>query len=389
MATRTSLSIVTGAPPRPSDTIVPSGTGALAWKPGRLGELETVPAPVSMVPGAPIPTPRTSDGWASVSARAAVAAATIAAATSRAPLCGVARRNVPMISWSRAAAAWILVPPTSMPTVMSPIRPPRPPVRRPPTRSAGSIALRGPARIGLVAALAELVADHRALDLGGPLPDAVDAELAPDALDGLLAHVAASAEDLHGLVGHPARGLRAHELDRARERVELLARGPAAGGLPPHAVEHRLRGHDLGGHVGQHELDRLELDYRPAELLALLRERERQVERARGCAHRPRADHDALLDEPVLRELEPLTGLAEDRALVHPPAAAPPRGRLHHRGIRARALLGDRVGVAALAAASRPQVAVLLRLGPDAQRDRRPPGDVPQRAGSVPPLLLH
>ena len=40
-----------------------------------------------------------------------------------------------------------------------------------------------------------------------------------------------------------------------------------------------------------------------AELPPLLREREREVQRAGGRAHRARADHHALLHEPVLREL--------------------------------------------------------------------------------------
>ena len=112
---------MTGAPTRPSETIEPSGTGSAVWNPGRLGELETVPASTSIVPGAPIPTPRTSDRCASASASAASLAATIAAATSRSPLCGVPSRNVPMIAWSRTATAWILVPPRSIPIVMSPI----------------------------------------------------------------------------------------------------------------------------------------------------------------------------------------------------------------------------------------------------------------------------
>src|SRR6266498_124348 len=84
-----------------------------------------------------------------------------------------------------------------------------------------------PPRIGFVAALAELVADDHPLDLGGALPDAVDPELAPQAFDGVLAHVAAAPVDLEGGVGHAARRLRTHELDGRRERMELLAIGAA------------------------------------------------------------------------------------------------------------------------------------------------------------------
>src|SRR4030095_14234580 len=135
-----------------------------------------------------------------------------------------------------------------------------------------------PSRIGLVAALAELVADDHPLDLGGALPDSVDTELAPQAFDRLLAHVATAPVDLDGGVGHPAGRLRTHELDGRRERVELLAIGATAGRLPADAVQHRFRGHDLRGHVRKHELDGLEGQEGLAELDPFLREREREVE---------------------------------------------------------------------------------------------------------------
>ena len=113
------------------------------WNPGRLGELATVPASVSIVPGAPIPTASDVDRCAPASASAASLAATvIAAATSRSPLCGVASRNVADHLLSRIAAAWTLVPPRSMPIVMSPTGSPfaeRPRSRRsapPPDRHA-------------------------------------------------------------------------------------------------------------------------------------------------------------------------------------------------------------------------------------------------------------
>ena len=74
----------------------------------------------------------------------------------------------------------------------------------------------------------------------------------------------------------------------------------------------RLRGHELRGHVGEHELDRLEVHDRPSELATLLREVEGELERSRGGADGPGADHQPLLDEPVLRELESPSDLAED-----------------------------------------------------------------------------
>src|SRR5215216_7192659 len=135
---------------------------------------------------------------------------------------------------------------------MRPADPPRPATTTPKYRSGR------PPRIGLVAALAELVADDRPLDLGGPLPDAVDPELSPHTFDRMLAHVAAAPVDLDRGVGHPAGRLRTHELDGRRERMELLGIGAAAGRLPADAIHHRSRRHDLRGHVRQHELDGLE-----------------------------------------------------------------------------------------------------------------------------------
>src|SRR3990170_6854594 len=181
-----------------------------------------------------------------------------------------------------------------------------------PFNSGTGTGLRGPVGVNLVASLPELVAYHHPLDLGGPLPDPVDPELPEQPLHRLLSHVPAASVDLHGSVDHPPGGLGAHELHGRGPRVELLAVDPASGRLPPDPVEHRLRGHDLGGHVREHELDRLEVDDRPTELRPSLGEVEREVEGAGRRADRPGADHDAFLDEPFLRELVSLPHFAED-----------------------------------------------------------------------------
>src|SRR6185295_13516286 len=62
-------------------------------------------------------------------------------------------------------------------------------------------------------ALVDLVRDHEPLDLGRALPDPVDAQLAPQPLHRLLAHVAAAAEDLHAAVDDAVGRLGAAELD--------------------------------------------------------------------------------------------------------------------------------------------------------------------------------
>ena len=116
-----------------------------------------------------------------------------------------------------------------------------------------------------------------------------------------------------------------YELTRdwfTEERLMIGARtiGAAARGLPAHAVEQGLRGHQLGRHVGEHELDRLERHDRPSELLALGRERQREIQRPSRRADCARADHEPLLDEPVLRELVATADPAEDPVLADPDA---------------------------------------------------------------------
>ena len=152
----------------------------------------------------------------------------------------------------------------------------------------------------------------------------------------MLAHVPTAAVDLHGLVRHPPGGLAADELHRGRHRVQLLAIRAAPAGLPADPVEHRLRGHELGRHVGEHELDRLEVDDRPSELTTILREVEGELERARGGADRSRADHQTFLDEPVLRQLDAPADPAEDPVVAHPDGLEREDRVLEHERVHVR-----------------------------------------------------
>src|SRR5215475_7993075 len=74
-----------------------------------------------------------------------------------------------------------------------------------------------------LAALVEAMGDDQALDLARPFPDALDAQLAEEALGDVLAHVATAAEDLHRAVGDAARHLRGVELGHGALRVARLA----------------------------------------------------------------------------------------------------------------------------------------------------------------------
>ena len=71
------------------------------------------------------------------------------------------------------------------------------------------------------------------------------------------------------------------------------------------------RRRELGGHVGQHPLDRLVVGDRLAELLALLRVGDGLVERRLADAERLRRDRDASALQRPHREPEALVDAAE------------------------------------------------------------------------------
>ena len=81
--------------------------------------------------------------------------------------------------------------------------------------------------------------------------------------------------------------------------------------FPRDAVDHALGRHDLDGHVGQHEFDRLmaadrgsELNAPPGPIVGKLERADRGTETIGG-------DLQPRLDEPVLGELEPLADAAQ------------------------------------------------------------------------------
>ena len=101
------------------------------------------------------------------------------------------------------------------------------------------------------------------------------------------------------------------ELEGARAGMDFLA-VHARIHLPADAIEHRLRRHDLDRHVGEHELDRLEIPDRPAELDALGGEVVGDLGRADRGAEAMGGDLQPRVDEPVLGQLVALPDLAED-----------------------------------------------------------------------------
>src|SRR5207249_2581406 len=86
-------------------------------------------------------------------------------------------------------------------------------------------------------------------------------------LDGVVANVAVTAEDLHGIVGNLQRHVRSVLLREVRLTGGVLC----AVDLPRSFPDEQPGGVDLDRHLGEHERDRLLLSDREAEGLPLLR----------------------------------------------------------------------------------------------------------------------
>src|SRR6185437_17181514 len=129
--------------------------------------------------------------------------------------------------------------------------------------------------------------DDQALDLARALEQGVDLGVAVPLLDREVADVAVAAADLDRLLGDLDRDLAGLQLGhRALGLLELAA----IAALPQRPPDEGARGLDLGRHVGEHECDRLVLDQRAAELLALFGVSERELERRARDAQGLRAD---------------------------------------------------------------------------------------------------
>src|SRR6266849_2374600 len=114
----------------------------------------------------------------------------------------------------------------------------------------------------------ERLRDHEPLDLARALEQRVDLGVPVPLLDREVPDVSVAATDLDRLLGD-------FDCHLARLQLRHRALGPleltAVAALPQRSPDERTRRLDLGGHVGEHERDRLVLDQRAAELLALRR----------------------------------------------------------------------------------------------------------------------
>src|SRR5664279_2867888 len=155
--------------------------------------------------------------------------------------------------------------------------------------------------------------DHHALHLVRALADLEDLLVAVQPRDRELLHEAVAAVDLQRGVHHPVRQQAGVELRlrrRERERLALVLQ-------PRGAVDELAPCFDLGRHVRELELDGLELRDRPAELLSLLRVRERKVVRALGEPDAHRRDGDTAAVDDLHELLEALAALTQQIGLGH------------------------------------------------------------------------
>ena len=135
--------------------------------------------------------------------------------------------------------------------------------------------------------------DHDALDLGRAFVQRGDARVAVQALDLVFAAEAVAAEDLHRLVGAEVRGLAREQLGHRALGAGGLTLGAQRRGLP----HHQARRLDPAAHVGDLELDRLEVGDGLAERDALVGVADREIQRALRDAERLRRDADAAAVE--------------------------------------------------------------------------------------------
>ena len=135
--------------------------------------------------------------------------------------------------------------------------------------------------------------DDEALDFAGAFVDFGDAGVAVVALDGIFAGVAVAAVDLDGFVGDAGGHFAGEEFGDGGVHGEARA-GVL---LPSGFADEEAGGVDFGGHVGEHELNGLELRDGMAEGVALLGVGAGGFEGALGDAEGLRGDADAAAVE--------------------------------------------------------------------------------------------
>src|SRR5579875_1262971 len=162
--------------------------------------------------------------------------------------------------------------------------------------------------------LFERAGDHETLYLVRALVDLSDLRVSHHALHRVLLDITVPAEHLHRIDGHRHRGVRAEDL---RHRGVLRTLRMALVGHRARLVQQLARGGRPCFHVGELELDALELVDRLAELPALARVGDRVVGRALRDADRLRGRAETRFLERRERDRQALADLADDVAVRH------------------------------------------------------------------------
>src|SRR5262245_23030671 len=179
----------------------------------------------------------------------------------------------------------------------------------------------------------QLAGNYQPLHFARPLADRAELGIAPVFFGRIIFGVAVPAVNLNRLFGYLDRDLRGVELGHRR----LLSRLALVVFHPCGAQCEQSRGVDLHGHVGEFELDSLEVEYRLAKLFALLRVFQGRFVGALRYAERQRCYRDAPAVQNLHGVDEAAPGLADQILLGNPAILEDHRGGL--RGAHAELVL--------------------------------------------------
>jgi len=163
-------------------------------------------------------------------------------------------------------------------------------------------------RFGCSPLVNEAAADQLAVDLVGALPDLSDLGVAHQPLDPVVLAIAVATVELHGFGRDSHRQVRGAHLEHRGLDCEIV--GPAVDKVRD-VPQPRLAQSELGGEVGEHELDALELHDPPARLPALVDIGDRILEGGAGDPERVGGDTRPRLVERGEQQLQPGPRLAE------------------------------------------------------------------------------
>ena len=152
----------------------------------------------------------------------------------------------------------------------------------------------------------------------------MEAQVADDPLQGVVFQIAVAAVQLQGLIGDLEAGVGGEALGHGAKAGGGRIAGVERGGGAAH---HQPRGLQLGGHVGELELQRLEILQRPTELAALGEVGLGGFQRQAGAAEGTGGDVEPAAVEPHHGDAEPLALFADPIGRADPDIVEMDHGR--------------------------------------------------------------